>query len=63
LIPSVFSIATGLPVIIFAFILTFSVSKLGAVMGKVQTFEKYMRYAMAFIFLVVGVYYTLRIWI
>jgi len=63
LIPSIFSFATGLPVIIFAFILTFSVSKLGKVMNKVQTFEKYMRYAIAIIFLLVGIYYTWRIWI
>ena len=63
LIPSVFALATGLPVIIFAFILTFSVSKLGKIMGKVQTFEKYMRYAIAIIFLIVGAYYTWRIWI
>jgi len=63
LIPSVFSLATGLPVIIFAFILTFSVSKLGKIMNKVQTFEKYMRYAIAIIFLIVGAYYTWRIWI
>jgi cytochrome c biogenesis protein CcdA len=63
LIPSIFSLATGLPVIIFAFILTFSVSKLGSVMKGVQNFEKYMRYAIALIFLVVGIYYTWRIWI
>jgi len=63
LIPSIFSLATGLPVIIFAFILTFSVSKLGKVMKGVQNFEKYMRYAIALIFLVVGIYYTWRIWI
>ena len=63
LIPSIFSLATGLPVIIFAFILTFSVSKLGKVMHKVQTFEKYMRYVIAAVFFVVGIYYTWRIWI
>jgi len=63
LIPSVFSFATGLPVIIFAFILTFSVSKLSKVMNKAQIFEKYMRYAIAITFLIVGVYYTWRVWI
>ena len=62
LIPSIFALATGLPVIIFAFILTFSVSKLGKIMGKVQTFEKYMRYVIAIIFFIVGIYYTYRIW-
>jgi len=63
LIPSVFALATGLPVIIFAFILTFSVSKIGKVMGKVQAFEKWMRYAIAFVFVIIGIYYTWKIWI
>jgi cytochrome c biogenesis protein CcdA len=63
LIPSIFALATGLPVIIFAFILTFSVSKLGKVMNKVQTFEKYMRYIIAYVFILVGVYYIWRIWL
>jgi len=63
LIPSVFSLATGLPVIIFAFILTFSVSKLGNIMNKVQTFEKYLRVIMAIVFVIVGIYYSLRIWL
>jgi len=62
LIPSIFALATGLPVIIFAFILTFSVSKVGKIMGKVQTFEKYMRYFISAVFLIVGVYYTWKIW-
>ena len=63
LIPSIFAFATGLPVIIFAFILTFSVSKIGKVMNKVQTFEKYTRYVIALIFIIVGIYYTWKIWI
>lgn len=62
LIPSIFAFATGLPVIIFAFILTFSVSKLGKIMNKVQIFEKYMRYFIALIFFIVGIYYTWKIW-
>jgi len=57
LIPSVFAFATGLPVIIFSFILVYSVSKLGKVMNKVQTFEKWMRYIVALIFLGIGTYY------
>jgi len=62
LIPSIFSFATGIPVIIFAFILTFSVSKIGKVMNKIQTFEKYMRYLIAGVFVIVGIYYTWKIW-
>ena len=62
LIPSVFALATGLPVIIFSFILVFSVSKLGNIMGKVQKFEKWMRYAVALTFIIIGIYYTWKIW-
>ncbi len=58
-IPTSFAIATGLPVIIFSFILTKSVSNLSKVMNKVQTFEKYSRKIIAIIFLLVGIYYTL----
>ena len=61
IIPSVFAIATGLPVIIFSLILVFSVSKIGDVMKKVQTFEKWMRKAVALIFIAVGIYYIFLI--
>jgi cytochrome c biogenesis protein CcdA len=62
LIPSIFAFATGLPVIIFSFILTYSVSKVGKVMNKVQSFEKWMRFIIAAVFVLVGIYYTHRIW-
>ena len=63
LIPSVFAFATGLPVILFSFILVYSVSRLGSIMNKVQVFEKYMRYLVSIVFLLVGVYYTGLIWL
>jgi cytochrome c-type biogenesis protein len=61
IIPSVFALATGLPVIIFAVILAYSVGKLGNVMNKVQTFEKWTRKIAAVIFIVVGIYYTVKL--
>ncbi len=60
-IPSIFAIATGLPVIVFSLLLAFSVSKIGDVMKKVQTFEKWMRKAVAIIFISVGIYYLFLI--
>ena len=57
LIPAVFAFATGLPVIIFSFILVNSISKLGVIMNKVQTFEKWMRKTAAIIFILSGIYY------
>ncbi len=57
IIPSVFAFATGLPVIIFSFILVYSVSKLGKIMNKIGTFEKWMRKIVAIIFILAGLYY------
>jgi len=57
LIPSVFAFATGLPVILFSFVLVYGVSRLGKIMGKIQTFEKYSRRFVAAIFVLVGLYY------
>jgi sulfite exporter TauE/SafE len=58
ILPVVFAIATGLPVIILSIILVYSLSKLGAIMHKIQLFEKWMRIIVAIIFILVGVYYT-----
>lgn len=63
LIPSVFAIATGLPVILFSIILTFSISKLGQIMNKIQIFERSMRYIVAILFISIGFYYILIIWL
>jgi cytochrome c-type biogenesis protein len=62
LIPSIFALATGLPVIILSFILVYSVSKLGKIMKKIQTFEIWMRKLVAVTFIIVGLYYTM-VWI
>lgn len=58
LIPSVFAFATGLPVIIFSFILVKSVSKLATIMNKVQIFELWTRRIVATVFVLAGIYYT-----
>ena len=57
-IPAVFAFATGLPVILFSFILVKSINKLGAIMNKIQTFEFWMRKIIAVIFILVGIYYV-----
>ncbi len=57
IIPAVFAFATGLPVIIFSFILVYSVSKLSTILDRVQTFEKWLRRIVGVIFVIVGIYY------
>jgi len=63
LIPSVFAFATGLPVILLSFVLVFSVSKLSSIMKKVELAEKYTRYIVGLIFIIVGAYYIWKIWL
>ena len=58
-LPFVFAIATGLPVIIFSWILAFSVSSVGAVYNKIKTFELWFRRVVAVLFVGVGLYYTI----
>jgi cytochrome c biogenesis protein CcdA len=59
IIPSVFSIATALPVIILSLVLVHSFSKLGTVMNRLQTFEKWTRRSVAIVFIAMGAYYMI----
>lgn len=60
-LPIVFALATGLPVIIFAYLLAFTVSSVGKLYNRIQIFEKWFRYVVAVVFIGVGVYYSLII--
>jgi len=56
-LPIVFSIGTGLPVIFFAFVIAFSMAKLGRYFQTLQKAEKVMRIAAGVTFILTGVYY------
>lgn len=57
LLPPIFSIATGLPVIIIAWILAYSMANIGKFYSSMQGLEKWFRRVIAALFIVVGVYY------
>jgi len=57
LLPPVFALGTGLPVIIFSFLVAFSMQKVSRAFQVAQKVEKVMRYAVASVFLIAGVYY------
>ena len=63
IIPSVFAVATGLPVIIFSFILVYSINKLGTAMNYVKKSEKIARKTTAIIVIAIGIYYLSRLFI
>lgn len=57
LLPIVFALATGLPVILVAWILAYSVAGLGKFYNHIQLFEKWFRRVVAILFIAVGIYY------
>ena len=57
LLPVAFSFGTGLPVILFAFVIAFSIQKLGMYFNAITKFEKVMRIAAGIVFILTGLYY------
>ena len=56
-LPIFFAIATGIPVIIFAWLIAFSVGSIGNVYNKLKSFELWFRRIVAILFIFVGLYY------
>jgi cytochrome c-type biogenesis protein len=61
-LPVLFAIATGIPVILFAWLLAFTVSGIGGVYNKIKVFELWFRRVIAVLFIGVGLYYIIRIY-
>jgi sulfite exporter TauE/SafE len=57
-LPVIFAVATGLPVIVLAWMLAFTVSEVGVFYNKLKTFEKWFRKVVAIVFILVGLYYS-----
>ena len=55
--PVAFSVGTGLPVILFAFVIAFSMEKLGIYFKAITKIEKVMRILAGVTFVVTGLYY------
>jgi threonine/homoserine/homoserine lactone efflux protein len=62
-LPFVFAIATGIPVIIFAWLLAFTVSGVGTFYNRLKVFEIWFRRVIALLFIGVGLYYVIVIYI
>jgi len=61
-LPVVFAIATGIPVIIFAWFIAFTVSGVGVLYNRLRTFEKWFRRVISVLFIIVGIYYIFRVY-
>ena len=57
LLPVLFAIATALPVLAVAWILAFSVEKVGEFYGKLRNVQKWLNIIVGLLFIGVGAYY------
>lgn len=57
LLPIIFAFATGLPVILVAWLLAYSVAGVGKFYNRMKIFQKWFNLIVAVLFIVVGIYY------
>ncbi len=62
-LPLVFAIATGLPVLIIAWLLAYSISGIGTFYNRLKAFEKWFRRVVAVLFIITGIYYVVIFYI
>jgi len=58
-LPIVFAFGTGLPVILFTYLLAFTAGKVGSFYKRITKIEKVMRKVAGVVFIITGVYYIL----
>ncbi len=56
-IPVIYSIGTGLPVVLIAFVIAFSIEKIGIYFNAISKFEKVMRITAGIVFILTGLFY------
>jgi cytochrome c-type biogenesis protein len=62
-LPVVFAIATAIPVIVFAWLLAYTVSGVGKLYQRLKIFEIWFRRVISFIFIAIGSYYIIMIYL
>jgi cytochrome c biogenesis protein CcdA len=57
-LPIVFAFGTGLPVLLFTYLLAFTASKIGVFYNSITKIEKVMRMVAGLVFIITGLYYV-----
>lgn len=63
ILPVVFAVATGIPVIIFAWLLAYAVGNVGLMYSRIKAIELWFRRVVAVLFIGVGIWYIITIWL
>lgn len=61
-LPIVFALGTGIPVIIFTYLLAFATQKVGVFYKNISKIEIVMRYVAGVVFVLSGIYYLMIFW-
>lgn len=61
LLSLVFSVAAGIPVVLFAWLLAFTVSGIGKAFNRLKSFEFWFKKAVAVVFIFIGIYYIIQL--
>lgn len=61
LLPAIYGMATGLPVLFFAFLLAFGVNQFGRTYHRLAMFELWAQRITGIIFLLIGLYFTFAV--
>ena len=62
LLPVIFAIATGIPVIVFAWLIAYAVAGVGKLYNGIKVFELWFRRVVAALFISIGLYYVIIIY-
>lgn len=58
ILPVVYAVATGVPVVLVAWIIAYSVANVASFYSKMQAFQRWFGRIVALLFIAVGVYYA-----
>jgi len=62
-LPLIYAVATGLPVILVAWLIAYSITGLSRFYNRMQLFEKWFRKIVAILFIFVGLYYVVMFYL
>ena len=60
LMPSLYGLGTGLPVLMFAFVIALGISSIGKAFNAVTIFDRWARKVSGVVFIAVGIYFTVN---
>ena len=63
LLPAIYALATGLPVLVVAWILAYSVQEIGRFYNRMQQLQQWFNKLVAIVFIAIGLYYVILIYL